>query len=518
MNREAAKSYDVVVIGAGNGGLAAAIRVLQGGFSCLLLEKHNLPGGFATSFKRGRFEFEASLHELNDFGSPQEPGEIRTLFRDLGVEDKIDWLRIPEAYHLITTDKKYDCEMPFGVDAFINKMEEYCPGSRKSVTEFFELCDEVRAAQDYSNKVNGNTDSDYMKSHFPNFIKAGSYSVNEVLDALHMPKKAQDILNAYWCYLGVDCDRMSFLHYGSMVIRYITRDAWMPKMRSHEISLAFDARIRELGGDIWYQSEAAEICTDDQNRITGVVLTDGTLIKTNHVIANCSPHTVFGKMMDKKSVSEKVVRATNARTFAGRGFSLFLGLNKTAEELGIKSHNYFIYDTADTVKQYEMMKKVETNHVQATVCLNNAFPGCSPEGTCMMYFTTLIMSDDWGNVTETDYFKAKDRIADDMIRVFERETGCQIRDAIEEISVASPTTYARYCGHPQGVIYGYEAADWDSLMPRMMMLKEDAELFPGLRFAGGYAMRASGYSSAYVSGDLSGRQTVGDLKKEAEAK
>ena len=42
---------------------------------------------------------------------------------------------------------------------------------------------------------------------------------------------------------------MSFLHYGSMVIRYITRDAWMPKMRSHEISLALDTRIRELGGD-----------------------------------------------------------------------------------------------------------------------------------------------------------------------------------------------------------------------------------------------------------------------------
>ena len=57
MEKQGAKSYDVVVIGAGNGGLAAAIRVLQGGYSCLLLEKHNLPGGFATSFKRGRFEF-----------------------------------------------------------------------------------------------------------------------------------------------------------------------------------------------------------------------------------------------------------------------------------------------------------------------------------------------------------------------------------------------------------------------------------------------------------------------------
>ena len=48
----------------------------------------------------------------------------------------------------------------------------------------------------------------------------------------------------------------------------------------------------------------------------------------------------------------------------------------------------------------------------------------------------------------------------------------------------------------------------------MMMMKEDAQLFPNLRFAGGWAMRSSGYSSAYVSGDLSGRQTVGDLKRE----
>ena len=329
METQNTKRYDVVVIGAGNGGLTAAIRVLQGGYSCLLLEKHNLPGGFATSFKRGRFEFEASLHELNDFGSPTEPGDIRTLFRELGVEDKIDWIRIPEAYHLITTDKKYDCEMPFGVEAFIDRMEQYVPGSRKSMTEFFQLCNEVRDAQTYSNAVNGNTDSDYMKSHFPNFIKAGSYSVNEVLEALKMPQAARDILNAYWCYLGVDCDRLSFLHYGSMVIRYITRDAWMPKMRSHEISLAMDARIRELGGDIWYHSEAASILTDDNRAITGVQLTDGTVIETRHVIANCAPHLVFGKMLDKKSVTEAQIRATNARTFAGRGFTLFLGLNKS---------------------------------------------------------------------------------------------------------------------------------------------------------------------------------------------
>ena len=93
--------YDAVVIGAGNGGLVAAIRLLQGGAKVLLVEKHNIPGGFATSFRRGRFEFEASLHELNDFGPKDNGGDVRDLFDSLGVTDKIEWVPIPDAYRVI---------------------------------------------------------------------------------------------------------------------------------------------------------------------------------------------------------------------------------------------------------------------------------------------------------------------------------------------------------------------------------------------------------------------------------
>ena len=44
--------YDAVVIGAGNGGLVAAIRLLQGGLKTLVVEKHNLPGGFSCCLHR----------------------------------------------------------------------------------------------------------------------------------------------------------------------------------------------------------------------------------------------------------------------------------------------------------------------------------------------------------------------------------------------------------------------------------------------------------------------------------
>ncbi|MBR5355769.1 MAG: NAD(P)-binding protein, partial [Lachnospiraceae bacterium] len=69
--------YDAVVVGSGNSGLIAAIRLQLAGKKTLLIEQHNLPGGCATSFVRGRFEFEPSLHELCDIGTAEDPGEIR---------------------------------------------------------------------------------------------------------------------------------------------------------------------------------------------------------------------------------------------------------------------------------------------------------------------------------------------------------------------------------------------------------------------------------------------------------
>ena len=39
------KKYDVVVVGAGNAGLSAAMQMALAGKKTLLIEQHNLPGG-----------------------------------------------------------------------------------------------------------------------------------------------------------------------------------------------------------------------------------------------------------------------------------------------------------------------------------------------------------------------------------------------------------------------------------------------------------------------------------------
>lgn len=145
--------YDAVVIGAGNGGLAAACRMAYAGKKTLLIERHNLPGGCASSFRRGRFEFETALHEICEWGTAENPGGCRkTVVDTFGTEG--DWLMVPDNFRVITTasDGKthIDATLPCSVEAFVDAMEKYVPGCRKSIQDIFDLGTEFHEAGDYS--------------------------------------------------------------------------------------------------------------------------------------------------------------------------------------------------------------------------------------------------------------------------------------------------------------------------------------------------------------------------------
>ena len=100
-----------------------------------------------------------------------------------------------------------------------------------------------------------------------------------------------------------------------------------------------------------------------------------------------------------------------------------------------------------------------------------------------------------------------------MIDWFEEKTGIIIRPYIEEFEVATPWTFCRYASVPQGAAYGYELRDWDNMMPRMMMMREEYPL-KGLRFCGAASIRGDGFNSAIFSGDMMGKLTLAQMKEE----
>lgn len=66
-----AEPFDAVVIGAGFGGLGAALRLAEGGARVCLLESLRYPGGSASTFSRGGYRFEAGATLFSGFGEGQ---------------------------------------------------------------------------------------------------------------------------------------------------------------------------------------------------------------------------------------------------------------------------------------------------------------------------------------------------------------------------------------------------------------------------------------------------------------
>ena len=128
-------SYDAIVVGAGNAGLTAVAALAQKGYKVLVSERNSVPGGCATSFVRGRFEFEPSLHELANVGTAEIPGSIRKMFENFGAD--IHWVNEKNAFRVIAGGPDgYDVTMPAGTDAFCDEMERQVHGCKDSVKAF----------------------------------------------------------------------------------------------------------------------------------------------------------------------------------------------------------------------------------------------------------------------------------------------------------------------------------------------------------------------------------------------
>lgn len=506
--------FDAVVIGAGNGGLAAACRLAKAGKKTLLIEQHNLPGGVASSFRRGRFEFETALHELCEFGSAENPGGCRqTIVDEFGLD--INWYMVPDNFRVITTARDgspIDATLPCGRENFINKMEEYVPGCRESVEKFFDLGTETLAAGKYMTASGGHPDSKLMQEKYPNFLRTAAYPVNRVLKALKMPDKAQDIMNTYWGYLGVDADHLSFMQYVNMVCLYVNHGAWIPEKTSNQLTTGLLERFRAMGGTAWFNCRAEEILFDEEEHVNGLRTTSGT-VDTRYIICNANPTMTYANLVPQSIVPDRERKLAAARRYSARMFVVYMGLNRSADELGLKDYSYFLPQSADSVKEYESLKRIETNKYNIALCYNVVNPKASPEGTCIVSLTTTYMEDCWSEIDPKDYVKTKNKVASDMIDWFEEKTGIIIRPYIEEFEVATPWTFCRYASVPQGAAYGYELRDWDNMMPRMMMMREEYPI-KGLRFCGAASIRGDGFNSAIFSGDMMGKLTLAQMKEE----
>ena len=130
--REYPQDYDAIVIGAGVGGLFCANLLANGGLKVLLLERHYMLGGFCSTFRRGRFVFDAATHFYPLLGNPSTM--TGKLLRRLDIPT--EWVRMDpvDQFH-------FPGMRPFSVPAelpdYLEKLKAWFPAETAAIDSYF---------------------------------------------------------------------------------------------------------------------------------------------------------------------------------------------------------------------------------------------------------------------------------------------------------------------------------------------------------------------------------------------
>jgi phytoene dehydrogenase-like protein len=424
--------YDIIVIGSGLGGLTAGAKLAREGKKVLLVEQHDRPGGCATTFKRRDFTFEVGLHEMD--GLDRRDMKTR-IFRDLGVFEEVEFLKVPEFYHFI--NGRCEITMPHDPEEAIKVLTENFPEDENGIKAYF---DQILNARKKAKESEGKPE----------------ISLGEFLDSIINNEDLKLILLGNLGYFHDDPYSISLNYYSIAQGSYFQGGGNFIKGGSQKLSNYLSGFIEQNGGKVILKHLVTEIITENDQAVgikyieVGNEASGSITAYGEKIIANAAIPNVAKKLLPEeygKGLQQQVDKLELGASL----LTVYFGFRKKAKDLGSKYYSTFVFD--DSIKTQTDIKANNTgdfkNRSFTFIDYSQVDSALTSEEKSVGAICCIDYYSDWNELNKEDYKAKKKKVGNIFIDKLEKLIP-GIKDQIEYYEVATSKTVARYNRHRRG--------------------------------------------------------------------
>ncbi len=496
----AKNQFDAVIVGSGLGGLSCAAAFARQGFKVLVLEQHDKPGGYATSFVRpGGFEFDVSLHST----TVGQRGGAYNLIPGLPEISEVEFVAHPNLYRAIFLD--HDIRVPQrDVSAYVDLLVKAFPAEKEGIHSLFDELSTMMQEFARLSGARGNVDMSRFPMDFPTIARYSTSTWGQVVDAKLRDPKAKGVVSSLWAYYGLPPSRLASMFYAMPTMSYLTDGGYYPRGRSQNISNALVKFVEARQGKVQLRTRVSSIRVKE-GAAYGVKTADGQEHLAKVVISNANAYDTFHTLLPADERLKDYLARLDKFSVSLSSFQVFLGLKRDLlRDLAIHDTEVFYFPNYDMEAGYQASANADFNNPGFCVTFyDNLYAGYSPAGKNTINLLTLQGYDHWKKY-EADYRRGdkqayrieKERMANLLIQQAERVLLPGLSEAIEVKEIGTPLTNVRYTGNYRGAIYGWDET-LDNSNPRRLPHVTPVK---NLYLSGAWTSPGHGYGGVIASG------------------
>jgi all-trans-retinol 13,14-reductase len=484
--RKVPKDIDVIVIGSGIGGLSCAAYLSKVGKKVLVLEQHYIAGGCCHVFDEKGVEHETGIHYVGNIDKRKE-------ILDLITVEPIEWCKMGAGTSSGTEVGGVYDEICIegetylfraGEENFISDLSKRFEGEEAGIRKYIELVKKVAKKDLFFNlkiiksKWLSLLGHYYLKYYDTDYYKYTNTSAYDVIKTFTNNETLAAVLGGQFGDYGPTPKKANFFIHASIVNHYL-EGGYFPKGGPGSIIKNIIPTIEASGGRVLVNVKVDTFLVNssynDVNKIVGVQLANGDKIYSKKVVSAVGLNNTFNRLIpdeilenDSVNKYKKLIEKIGSST----GFIYcFVNLDGTAEELGLRDSNIWVYpdkDYDELLANFEA--DIQNNPMPMFIASSSAkdsswnerFPNKSS-----MILLTLAKKEwfeQWENETcmkrNLDYKDLKEHMAQRLINEGLYKFYPKTNGKITHYEVGTPLTNQFYLGCLDGEGYGLNSTDY----------------------------------------------------------